>query len=254
MNKYLKTLNMSFHDKLNGGIFYQLPEVFIQAATMGVMMLLWNTLLDQGVAADMTKPQMLTYTFVSFALSELLNIRSFLTAWNYDGQLISLCNRPMGMFLQVIAQTLGELSPRLLFFVLPMACIMPLFGVVVLPDSPLFFVSLVLSVSLGFALEICFACVGIRLRNIWIITVIRTAIANVLSGALIPFSLMPFGIGDMLKYQPFGSLANAPLNIFIGTQDANTLLLIQLIWNTALWPFAFMFWNKSREHMVSYGG
>jgi len=83
---------------------------------------------------------------------------------------------------------------------------------------------------------------------------IRQAIIKVFSGAVIPFALFPWGIGNMLQLLPFGSIASAPLLIFGGAAEATQLLALQLLWNALLWPLAVVAFRKSQERMVSYGG
>lgn len=84
---------------------------------------------------------------------------------------------------------------------------------------------------------------------------IRENLASVMSGSLIPFALFPWGIGQVLSWLPFGSIASAPLSIYTGlTEDVGKLLLIQLFWNVVIWYLAVVSYRKSEEEMISYGG
>ncbi|MDL2248342.1 ABC-2 family transporter protein [Tyzzerella sp. OttesenSCG-928-J15] len=255
MEKLKKTLTMSFSEKVSEGIAYLLPEYIIQLMTMTVLMLVWGVLLDKGADVPMSKEQMLTYTFVSFMLRDFIDMRTELSSWNYEGQLINLYLRPMGVFPQVICQTLGKLLPKLLVFSLPLFFIAPLFGINTVPESPLFFLSLALSISAGFAIDFLFACLCIKLMNInWLIITIRRSVTNIFSGAVIPFAMLPFGLDKILPWQPFGVLANAPLSIFVGSQQAAEFIIAQIVWNIVLWPLAVYVWQRSREGLVSFGG
>jgi ABC-2 type transport system permease protein len=156
---------------------------------------------------------------------------------------------------QLAARTVGGWLPMLLLFSLPAAMLSPLLGVSLAPASLLFFPSLLLCISLGFALDFLFACLSIRLRSMnWLINRIRTAIVTLLSGTVIPIKLLPLGMAEFVKYQPFASLGGAPLSIFVGSSEAGSILLMQLIWNLILWPVALAALRKSQEGMVSYGG
>jgi ABC-2 type transport system permease protein len=88
----------------------------------------------------------------------------------------------------------------------------------------------------------------------WLISRIRVAIVSILSGTVIPISLMPFGIAEVLRYQPFASLGGAPLSLFVGAADPGETLLLQILWNLIFWPFALLVFRRSQEGMVSYGG
>ena len=88
----------------------------------------------------------------------------------------------------------------------------------------------------------------------WLAYSLRNALTLLLSGAVIPFDLLPWGIGDLFKLLPFGSLAAAPLTIFVGMAGPFELIPLQIFWNITLWPLAVLFFAKSKEKMVSYGG
>ena len=51
-----------------------------------------------------------------------------------------------------------------------------------------------------------------------------------LSGAVIPLALLPWGLGDVLEWLPFASLAWAPLSIYTGIGDAPRLIALQVFW------------------------
>ena len=80
------------------------------------------------------------------------------------------------------------------------------------------------------------------------------AIVSLLSGTVIPIKLLPFGIADIMKYQPFACLGGAPLSVFTGSADVKEVIILQLFWNLVLWPLALLAFHKSQEGMVSYGG
>ena len=82
----------------------------------------------------------------------------------------------------------------------------------------------------------------------------REAVYELLSGAAIPFALMPAPVARALSLLPFGSLASAPLTIYVGAADPLPTLALQAAWNAALWPAALYVFRRSRERMVSYGG
>lgn len=254
-SKYTKTMGLAFKAQTGGGILYLLPNILVSIAALVPQMFLWTVLVKSGVPVDMSLRQMLSYTYISTLLSELMVVKTFASAWNYEGKLIGLYGRPMGVFGQIIAQTVGAWGPMLLFFSLPMLCIAPVFGVSILPLSPWFFLSLPLCVSLGFAIDFIFVCVTIRLRGMaWLGYSLRMAVAWLFSGAVIPFKLLPFGLAELMEYQPFGSLGGAALSLFVGTGEPFRVIALQLFWNLVLWALAVLWFKKSQERMVSFGG
>jgi len=71
---------------------------------------------------------------------------------------------------------------------------------------------------------------------------------------VIPFDLLPWGMGGIFRLLPFGSLAAAPLVVFVGQAEFADVFPLQIIWNLILWPLAALAFSGSREKMVSYGG
>ena len=91
-------------------------------------------------------------------------------------------------------------------------------------------------------------------QNVYAVMQIRSALTALLSGAVIPLALMPWGIGEVLGYLPFASLASAPLRIYTGTGDPAFLIVLQAFWLAVLWPLAHLIWTVNRERLVSHGG
>lgn len=259
MHKYLKTAGMSAMEKLNGGVIYLLPDVIIKAFTLIPLVFLWRVVMSKGVQTGMTLEQMLTYTYVSALLSDMLVVTTPATGWLSEGVIQKLYGRPLSVFGQLAAITAGGWAPNLLLFSLPLALLAPVFGISLVPASPLFFISLPLCMSLGFAIDMLFACLSQKLRNMsWLVNRIRAATVTLLSGTIIPISLLPYGVARILQYQPFASLGGSPLSIFTGAADSvgggAGMILRQVIWNLVVWPAALLWYAKSREEMVSYGG
>ena len=255
MQKYLKSAHLSALEKTNGGIVYLLPDVLIKVFTLIPLMFLWRVVMSQGVSVGMTLPQMLTYTYVAALLADLLVVKTAATGWLSEGVLLRLLGRPLSVFGQLIAQTAGSWIPMLCLFSLPMALVAPLFGVRLFPVPAAFLASLLLCIALGFAVDFLFACLSIKLRNmVWLINRIRMAIVALFSGTVIPIRLLPFGLAEVMRFQPFASLGGAPLTVLVGSADAAETIALQILWNAVLWPLALLAFHKSREGIVSYGG
>jgi ABC-2 type transport system permease protein len=253
--KYLKSAWMSALEKTNGGVVYLMPEIVIRIITLIALLNLWRVVMSSGVEVGMTITQMLSYTYLSAILSKMLDVKTAAVGWLSEGVIMKLYGRPLSVLGQLIAETVGGWLPSLLLFSLPVAAASPLFNINLTPATPLFFLSLFLCVSLGFAVDVFFACLSIKLRNMnWLIGRIRAAITSLLSGSIIPISLLPAGAETFFRLQPFASLGGAPLSIFVGSTDAGKTVFVQIIWNLTLWPLALLAFHLSQEGMVSYGG
>jgi len=239
----------------NGGIIYLFPNILVNLMYLLPLMFLWRVIAGKGTDVGMTLDQLLSYTYAGALMSQLLVVRTPASEWNYEGLLINMFARPVPVFGQIISQTIGGWVPMLLVFSLPMFLIAPLFGIVVTPATIWFFPSLFLCVSLGFAIDFIFACVTIRLRGMaWLGHSIRMAIVSLFSGTVIPFRVLPFGLTAIFEYQPFGSLGGAPLALFVGSSQPGRIIATQIVWNLVLWPAAILWFSKSKERQVSYGG
>ena len=255
MIKYLKTAHLSALEKTNGGLIYLLPDILIKICTLVPLVFLWRTVMSSGAQAGMTLDQMLSYTVASALLVDMLVVQTPASGWLSEGVLLRLYGRPLSVLGQLAALTVGGWLPTLLMFSLPVALCAPLLGVNLMPASPYFPISLLLCVSLGFAVDFLFACLSIKLRNMnWLIGRIRMAITAILSGTVIPIRLLPFRLAEAMKYQPFASLGGAPLSIFVGVADVRGTIALQIAWNLVLWPLALLIFRRSQEGMVSYGG
>jgi len=255
MRKYLRSARLSAQEKTNGGIVYLLPDVLIKICTLIPLIFLWRVVMTQGVSVGMTLPQMLTYTYVGGLLADLMVVKTAATGWLSEGVMQKLFGRPMSVFGQLVAETAGSWVPMLCLFSVPMALLAPLFGVRLFPLPASFFLSLPLCVSLGFAIDFLFACLSIKMRNmVWLINRIRMAVMALLSGTVIPIRLLPFGLDQAMRFQPFASLGGAPLAVLVGSADVAETIALQIAWNAVLWPLALLAFHKSREGIVSYGG
>ena len=253
--KHLKTAQMSSQNLTNGGVGYLFLNYLLKIVYLIPILLLWRTLIHSGVDAGMSQSQMLTYTYLGAILSDVLVVRSPASNWYYDGLFVSLYQRPVSILSHLVSQTVGGWIPQLLLFTLPMIIIAPIFGVSLSLYSLWFIPSLILCVTLGFAVDILFVCLIIRMRNAnWLVYVIRAAIVSLLSGSVIPFAILPWGIGLVFQYLPLGSLAGAPLSIYTNLSAPIPIIVAQFFWNILLWPIAVGAFNKTQERMVSYGG
>ena len=165
MSKFLKTVHLSALEKTNGGIIYLLPDILIKAFTLITLTYLWRAVITGGAQADMSLAQMLSYTYLSALLSDLLVVKTPASGWLSEGVLMKLYGRPQSVLGQLMALTAGGWMPMLCLFSLPMAMLAPLAGVSLRSASPFFYLSLLLCVLLGFAVDILFACLSIKLRN-----------------------------------------------------------------------------------------
>lgn len=225
-----------------------------------LLLALWRSLFaDRGEVGGLDLGDVLTYTVLSTAFAAQLDARTNLDQSIWEGTVVRRLLRPVPLF----GDFLAEMGGRWLFgsvtFTLPLLFLAPLMGVSASPESAeaggLFVVSLLLAIAVGTALDFLFGSLIVWLdQSLWAIHYARAGLVVVLSGALIPLPLLPWGIGTVLGWLPFASMASAPLLIFVGHGSALALLGGQALWAAFLWWAAARVWNRSLPRMVAYGG
>ena len=256
MNAFIATARLCLRNKSEFGLMNTLGEYLLKLVALATQWMVWRAILPEGAAVDgMTRRGMLMYVTVSSALAPLLDVRTPASSWLHDGTMLGLFQRPRSVYAQLAAHTVGGWIVPLTFYGAPLLILSALLGFGPVPASGWFFPSLLLCVSQGFAVDYLFACLQIRIRNVdWAMHVLRGALTALLTGGLIPFAALPWGIGRWLELSPLGTLAGAPLSLLAGIGRPMRLVGAQLFWNITLWPLALWAFRASRERMVSYGG
>lgn len=240
------------------------PLVLLDHATafLRVVLLLsvWRAIIGADeVAGGLTQSAALTYVLVSQLFAEQLDARSTLLNAIWEGSVATRLLRPVSVFGDYIAEMAGSWLLRVVVFAIPLLAVAPLLGVHAAPASAArgtaFAVSLTLSVSLGVAVDFLFGILILKFtQSTWAIRFARDSFTPLLSGALIPLTLLPWRIGDVLQWSPFGSMASAPLRIYVGNGPVARLLAVQAAWAVALWVFTRRQWRRAAPKMVSLGG
>jgi ABC-type uncharacterized transport system permease subunit len=238
-----------------------LVDYLLRLLRVVVLLSIWRLILGEQrtEVSGFTLHSVLTYTLIAAVFAEQLACRTELDTAFWEGTMVMRALRPMGLVAQFAADMCGRWLLGLCLFSIPLLVGAPLLGVDALPASlamALWFVpSLALAVVVGLALEFVFAGLVLALeQGVWVVSRIRQALTVVLSGALLPLALLPWGLGDIFAWLPFASMASTPLRIYTGTGQPLPLLATQALWAVLLWLLAHRIWAANRERMVGYGG
>lgn len=260
LHKYWQTAAMAAGSHVAESPLWLLGDYLLRFLRVALLLSIWRTVLaGRGEVSGMTLGAVLTYTLISEVFAEQLAPRTELQTALWEGSIATRYLRPFGMVSQFAADLFGRWMFGFFTFSLPLLLAAPLLGVNPLPASPaagaLFIASLALAISVGLALEFIFGALMVTLElSVWVVEQLRTAVGTLLSGALLPLALLPWGIGGIVAWLPFASMASAPLRIYTGTGDPAWLMAMQAGWSLALWPIAQWLWHLNRERLVSYGG
>jgi ABC-2 type transport system permease protein len=262
-----KTAAMEAASVIGESALYLVQFVF---RFLRVVMLLavWRTLLGTPGAAQSGAPAaapsitlgaLLSYTLIAEVFADQLSPNTEIEWSLHDGGIATRFLQPLSLVGQFSAQMAGRWVFGFCLFSLPLLLLSPLLGVNPLPASGaaavLFLLSLLLTVVVGVAFDFIFAALLTYVEgSAYVISRVRQALAVLLSGSVIPLALMPWGLGELLQWSPFASLASAPLRIYTGTGEPLLLIALQVFWSVVLWALANWLWRRSRERLSSYGG
>ncbi len=255
---YIKTAAMSAGDVGDSPLF--VFDYALRILRVLVLLALWRTILGgRDSTGPMSLAAVLTYTVVAEVFAEQLAVRTTLSLAFWEGTLVIRFLRPMGMVRQLASEMAGKWLISLSLFSVPLLLVTPLLGVDPRPSSlvagGLFILSLALAILVGLALDLFFGALTVALEQpVWVIEYTRTAVATLLSGALLPLAYYPWGLGDVFSWLPFAAMAWAPLAIYTGTGEPFRLLIGQVLWVAVLWPVADWMWRSNSEKLVGYGG
>ena len=256
MKAFFATARLCLRNRSEFGLINTLGQYMIKLMTVAAQCALWRAILPEGATVDgMNRRNMVVYIVASSALAPLLDVRTPASSWLHDGTVLGLFQRPRSVYGQLAAHTVGGWLTPLMLYGLPLLALASLLGYPPAPASYWFWPSLALCVSQGFAVDYLYACLMIRMNGVeWAMETLRHAIAALLTGGLIPFAALPWGLGRWLELSPLGTLAGAPLALLAGIGDPARLIGAQVFWNITLWPLALWAFRACRERMVSYGG
>ena len=232
----------------------------IRALRVAVLASIWTLLVRADPdASPLPLAALLTWVVLAEAFAHLIALESGLAQSFWQGTLVHYFLRPTGVVRQFAAEGAGRAVIDFALFSLPLLLAAPLFGISVAPASSsaglLFPVSLALSLAVGLALEFIGGALAlVSDQPIWLIDNARRTLVQLLSGALVPLAVLPWGLGDVLAWLPFAATAWAPLALYTGIEEAPRLLALQVGWAVALWALALRLWSRERERVVAYGG
>jgi ABC-type uncharacterized transport system permease subunit len=232
----------------------------IRALRVAVLVSIWTMLVGADPdSSPLPLPALLTYTIVAEAFAHAIHLQTGLANAFWNGSLVNYFLRPAGVVRQFAAESAGHAVFDFMLFSLPLLFVAACLGIHVVPESLesglLFGLSLLLSLAVGLAIEfIAGAIAMVSEQPIWLIENVRRALSRLLSGAVLPLAILPFGLGDVLEWLPFAATAWAPLAIYTGIEGGTRSIALQLGWAVVLWPLALGLWHWNREKVVAYGG
>lgn len=239
--------------------------VWILTTTMPLVMLgLWTSVASEGPFRQWSSED-----FVAYYLAALLvrNVTSNWVAWQIAeeirmGVVSTRLLRPVHPFAGYLGLHLGAIPLRVVA-VLPVLVIIfasSARGVLVTDPAhvALFVASLVGAWALTFGVFLCLGTLAFFLDKSTGIFEVYFGIFAILSGYLVPLSLLPGWVQDVATWLPFRSMLGDPVAIWIGrvpsATDALQLVAQQWAWAAAVLALAAYLWHRGVRRYEAFGG
>lgn len=171
--------------------------------------------------------------------------------------------RPVPFLGWWLAQDMGRATFDFAFRSVPTFVIGALLFSLALPGDPLRWlltlVSFVLAVVVGFALRYLYSVVGFWLMDTRAVWAVMGPAGPVLAGMLLPLTLFPTAVADVLRLLPWASMVQIPAEVFLGkdTLPGGSVfggLLLQAGWAAVLLALGAWATSRATRKVVIQGG
>jgi len=238
-----------------GSVFYVIAMFF-----------LWQTIfLNQpgALPKNFTWLDMKAYILVSFLLNSVM---TWYDEWTMgrdirEGLVAVDLARPIDFQAKRFADAIGPIPIELVSAMVVAAVVVFAFGGITLPPDPvhaiLFLFSAVLATLTKFGLVYCVSMVAFWTTGMTGISVARTAIQNIFSGALIPLIFFPGWLQAIAAVLPFQGLISTPALTYLGKMDGPTtalLIAVQAAWAVGLIMLGRLAWRGASRAVTINGG
>ncbi|WP_026531258.1 ABC transporter permease [Haematomicrobium sanguinis] len=207
--------------------------------------------------------QAATYVWLTQALLTAVNIWSWseLALRVRTGDVAVDLLRPVMLQWTMYAQSLGASAFQLLFRGTPMILIgLVTTGMVFSRDAwsyPLAGLSIVLSMSVSFALHWLINLIAFWVMEIRGFQMTYMTVAQLLSGFILPISWFPEWLQTLCWLTPFPALMQTPINVLMGQSEPGLMLAQvagQVLWLGGLWLAGALLFFRGQQRVVIQGG
>jgi ABC-2 type transport system permease protein len=186
------------------------------------------------------------------------NLESWIGDRIRKGTIVNELKKPVSLRLQLYFYELGRSSFKMIIRGIPALIIGIIFLNVGIPSPAnglMFLASLILTINLALALSYLTAMLVFWTKVAWSLRMMRTMIAGLFSGAMIPLYLIPENIRWLFYLTPFPSMVDAPISIYQGTASSTLNVFgTQLAWIIILFLTSELLWRKAKSKITVQGG
>ncbi|WP_246363528.1 ABC transporter permease [Nonomuraea rhodomycinica] len=166
--------------------------------------------------------------------------------------------RPAPLQLWLLAEDLGRAAYQLLLRGLPpMLAGAAVFGITV-PRDPARWAGVLACVTAGVVVSFAWRYL-VCLSVCWLaddrgVMVCSMLLTTLLSGMMVPLTLFPGALGELVRALPWAAMAQAPADVYLGTAPAGPTLAFQAAWGAALLALGALATRAVRHRVVIQGG
>ena len=206
-------------------------------------------------------------TYVWLAQGLLSVVASFGPSWHElamrvrSGDVAVDLHRPLDLQAAGLAQDFGRATHQLLFRAFPPFLLGAIVFDLTAPADPVrwlaFAVSLVLAVTVSYAIRFIFNLLAFWLLDYRGPYVIALAVNLVLSGLAVPLVFFPGALRDVLRTLPFAATLQTPIDVFLGEELGGStigVLALQAFWALALLALGRAVLTAGTRKLVVQGG
>lgn len=250
--KYAKIFSLGFSDMLAWRVGFLMVTLGSTASWL-VMLVFWQAVYASGgmIGAYSLRQLILYYTFVTVirAIVDFSFVWDMATAL-HEGQLTSYLVRPISYLNFKIVHELGARCATLLALSLPLCAALWYFWGD-LPHAASTYLSVVIMLCVGYVLVMLIgfivAMCSVFFQNPYVITTVFFSTEELLSGRIIPLTIMPPWLATLAQFSPFRFVGGSTVEIILGLRGALTTeeLLSSLVWIIVLVAAARFVWKHA---------
>ena len=242
-------------------VFLVLVVFVLQALIHGS---LWRAIfVNRPQIAGYSLSQMLTYVMLAWAMRSFYNnfVDREIGERVRKGMIVSELILPIDFPLSRIALIYGRAGTRLLTttvpYVVAMSLLFPILGPASVGHAVLFAVTAFASLAIYGGINILVGTTAFLTEHYNGLSTLKGFLVTLMSGAFIPFALLPDWLRITLEWLPFRGLADLPINLYLGKVDMAhgiALALYQWSWACGLILIGRRYWRWTSRHHYIDGG
>jgi len=240
---------------------WEIGAFFTRRIISAIFLIIFWFAVANGSSNTLNFKHLVAYFLVSGAVQNII----FSNGWPFgkkmyrmikNGEFSNYLIKPISIIPFLFFGFLGENWMAVAFSVVSFSI-----GIIILPPAGifnilLFLIFLFLALIFSLSINLFLACASFHIVEISGIKNSIDHVREVLSGSLIPLTLFPIFIRQIVMFSPFPLLAFTPTYVLqnsIPLQELFQILAVSLFWSFGLFALMMLFWKKSLKHYEGVG-